>query len=689
MTIAWLLASIFTSALIGAAAFFTERVLMLRRGLPLRSVWMTAIALSLAWSTRGLLPAPAPLMTPSPLATELVVADPVVAPDVTRPALVLPERTVPSPTVTTWSLPDRTRAPWPVVSAQTEQVVHVLWGGAAAALLVAMAWSAVRLRRERRQWRPLSLAGTDVLVSNGFGPAIVGLWRPVIVVPSWVLEVDVHTQRTILLHEDEHRRAGDQWLLLCSFMAVVLAPWNVVLWVMGRRLARTIELDCDERVLAHGVADVEYANVLLNAWQRTRHVVPWVPSPALAEHVSRLGRRVEHLMRPSPRRRAMKTIGGVGVSAVLLGIAVLVPRPQQAQERAVVVKAAPAKVPAPTSVAPTGVAPTSSVPSPSMPSRAVPSRTPTGAQPTRPSSSQPVAVTATRPAANNAPPVTVTAQTASQAPLQRARIAVILPFDSVGMSVARMVHEQLVKDAEGSALHVIPPQELESYLQASGFSVTTTMSAADMRTLGRLVRADLVVSAALRCRVRRAASCLGDGGTIVVDASVGSPLDSSLRRLERSEGTATQAGERLVQALRADSAYVRLRRPLSSVPSVAFRPAVFRPGSSGPAYPADLREAGISGDVVARFVVDTTNRVDESTIAILASDRPQFAVAVIESLRAARFLAADRDAVKVRQAMQVAYQFDRTGGMTAVRIVTDDAAIRGIRERFDARTSRD
>ena len=106
------------------------------------------------------------------------------------------------------------------------------------------------------------------------------------------------------------------------------------------------------------------------------------------------------------------------------------------------------------------------------------------------------------------------------------------------------------------------------------------------------------------------------------------------------------------------------------------------------AYPADLREANVSGDVVARFVVDTTNRVDESTIAILASDRPQFAVAVIESLRSTRFLAAERDGVKMRQAMQVAFQFDRTGGMTAVRIVTDDGAIRDIRQRFDARAAR-
>jgi TonB family protein len=673
MTIAWLLASILTSALIGTAALCIERVLMLRRGLPLRWVWITAIALSLAWSARGLLPAPAPLATPSPQVTALVVADPMVAPNVTQRALVLPESTVPSTTATPWSLPDWTRLPWPVVSARTEQVVRVLWGATAAALLLAMAWSALRLRREKRQWRPMSLVGTDVLVSNGFGPAIVGLWRPVIVVPSWVLEVDVRTQRTILLHEDEHRRAGDQWLLLWSFVAVVLAPWNMVLWVMGRRLARTIELDCDERVLAHGVADVEYANVLLNAWQRTRHVVPWVPSPALAEHVSRLGRRVEHLMRPSPRRRAMKTIGGVGVSAVLLGVAVLVPRPHQAQERAVVVTAAPAKVPVPETVARATAAPSQTAPSQTAPLRAT-----AAAAAARPASSPPAAATATRPASDKTPPITVTAQTASQAPLQRARIAVIMPFDSVGMPIAELVHRYLQSDAAQYAVSMISPKEIKSYLSASGFATTASLSPSDVRALGSLLRADLIVSATL------------DGGSeaVTVNASIGSPREASLRSLRKGSGSALYVAELLVEGIRSDSAYIRMRRPLSSLPAVAFRPAVFRPGSSGPAYPTDLREAGVSGDVVARFVVDTTNRVDESTIAILASDRPQFAVAVIESLRSTRFLAADRDGVKVRQTMQVAYQFDRKGGMTAVRIVTDDAAIRDIRQRFDARASR-
>lgn len=665
MSIAWILASIVTSALIGAAALCVERVLMLRRGLPVRWVWIAAMTLSLLWSARGLLPTPAPVLPSRPPTEALNGADLGTMPRAAFPTMPAIEGIASPPTRETWSPPLWMSASWPSVSAQAERVVYLVWGAAAAGLLLALTWSTLRLHREKRQWRPMSLVGTHVLVSDGFGPAIVGLWRPRIVVPSWVLDVDANTQRTILLHEEEHRRVGDQWLLLWSFLAVVLAPWNVVLWAMNRRLARTIELDCDERVLANGVVDVDYANVLLNAWQRARPVVPWVPSPALAEHVSRLGRRVEHLMRPSPRRRAVKTIGGVSTSMMLLAVAMLVPRPQQAQERAVVVKTAAATI----------TAPQTSVQSPASPSpdtsevQAAPSASPQIAD---------VATTASRRGEDSAPAVAVSMQRAVDEQLRPARVAVIMPFDSVGMPIAELVHRYLASDAERYAIQVISPKELKSFLSASGFSTTAALSPRDVRALASLVRADLVVSATLG----------GSGDSITIDASIGSPREPTLRSLRKGTGTSIAVAELIIEGMRTDSAYARFLRPPSSPATSAFRPAVFRPGSMGPAYPAELREASVSGDVVARFVVDTNSRVDESTIAILASDRPQFAMSVIQSLRTTQFLAAERDGMKIRQTMHVAFQFATEGKGMLIRIVTDDAAIRDIRQRFDARAPR-
>jgi hypothetical protein len=170
-----------------------------------------------------------------------------------------------------------------------------------------------------------------VLISDGFGPAIVGVFRPTIVMPPWVLALDETAQRTILAHEEEHRRAGDPRLLLAGLGLLVLMPWNIGMWMMWRRLGRAIELDCDERVLSRGVRDADYANVLLGAWQRAHADAPWVPFPAFAERASGLGRRVEHLMRPVPRRWFMQAVTGSLLTAVLVGAVLLVPAPQLAQ----------------------------------------------------------------------------------------------------------------------------------------------------------------------------------------------------------------------------------------------------------------------------------------------------------------------------------------------------------------------
>jgi hypothetical protein len=148
--------------------------------------------------------------------------------------------------------------------------------------------------------------------------------------PEWVLELGDEEQRVIVAHEIEHRRARDPWLLALSLMVVVLMPWNVGAWVMRRRLSRAIELDCDARVVARGVDPAMYAQVLLSAWHRARPIRAWGLVPALAERASGLGRRVEHLMRPAPRRLVMHmTIGGA-LAAVLVGATQFVPPPPMA-----------------------------------------------------------------------------------------------------------------------------------------------------------------------------------------------------------------------------------------------------------------------------------------------------------------------------------------------------------------------
>ncbi|MEI6740157.1 MAG: TonB family protein [Gemmatimonadaceae bacterium] len=87
------------------------------------------------------------------------------------------------------------------------------------------------------------------------------------------------------------------------------------------------------------------------------------------------------------------------------------------------------------------------------------------------------------------------------------------------------------------------------------------------------------------------------------------------------------------------------------------KPVVMAPGSSGPAYPDMLRSAGIEGQVLAQFVVDTLGKADMSTFKALKSDNDLFTTAVRNALQRARFLPAEVGGRKVKQLVQQPFQF--------------------------------
>ncbi len=87
------------------------------------------------------------------------------------------------------------------------------------------------------------------------------------------------------------------------------------------------------------------------------------------------------------------------------------------------------------------------------------------------------------------------------------------------------------------------------------------------------------------------------------------------------------------------------------------KPVVAAPGSAGPAYPDMLRSAGIEGQVLAQFVVDTTGRADMATFKALRSDNDLFTVAVKNALQRMRFLPAEVGGRKVKQLVQQPFQF--------------------------------
>ena len=117
--------------------------------------------------------------------------------------------------------------------------------------------------RARRRWERRRIGDERVYVSRRFGPALVGIARPVIVIPRWVVRLGDAVGATVVRHEREHARAGDHLALLYAALIVVMFPWSPPVWWMCRRLGAAVEIDCDRRVIASGVSAREYGDLLL------------------------------------------------------------------------------------------------------------------------------------------------------------------------------------------------------------------------------------------------------------------------------------------------------------------------------------------------------------------------------------------------------------------------------------------
>ncbi|MFA6166088.1 MAG: TonB family protein [Gemmatimonadaceae bacterium] len=76
-----------------------------------------------------------------------------------------------------------------------------------------------------------------------------------------------------------------------------------------------------------------------------------------------------------------------------------------------------------------------------------------------------------------------------------------------------------------------------------------------------------------------------------------------------------------------------------------------------PRYPQLLRDAGVEGATLVRFVVDTLGRVEQGTVKVVESTHPAFALAVQAVLPQMRFSPARVGERKVRQLVEFPLQF--------------------------------
>lgn len=203
-----------------------------------------------------------------------------------------------------------------------EPVVLGAWLVASLALAARVVMALVRLRRIRRRADAGVIDDTPVLLSDDIGPAAIGVWRPEVLLPRWVLALDPALQRLIVRHEVAHVRSRDALWLWVAVVLVVALPWQPVLWCLARRLRLAVECDCDARTLARSADPVgdraRYARLLLLIAQRPQHP-SW--GLALAHPTSQLSRRITAMFAMPPRRPRLTVLVASATAVVALAAA--------------------------------------------------------------------------------------------------------------------------------------------------------------------------------------------------------------------------------------------------------------------------------------------------------------------------------------------------------------------------------
>jgi TonB family protein len=157
-----------------------------------------------------------------------------------------------------------------------------------------------------------------------------------------------------------------------------------------------------------------------------------------------------------------------------------------------------------------------------------------------------------------------------------------------------------------------------------------------------------------------------DGPTLITDQAivfVALPPDSSTYLVKGVHGTRRDSIRLSADSARAVFAAMHGAIPTYASPQHAYlrfqvqRHAVIIRGTHVPEYPESLRTNHMGGSAWARFVVDSTGRVDARSITIVSSTHPQISQAVRDGLKGMRFQPAQIDGRNVAEIVDLGFRF--------------------------------
>lgn len=302
--LAWMIYAFLVAIALSGAALIAEKAARYR-GLPTRWPWMLGMAASLLLP---ILISTISIPRPEGFSTAARTPAASAAPLNLRDATSIPLAS----TVIDWSGTTSYTS-----STRINMILTDIWLGSSFTLLLFLCLSTALFHRRKRSWAPETVCGVPALVSESAGPAVVGLIRSRIVVPTWVLKESSEQQRYVMAHEQSHLSARDPLLVAVAMTILVSMPWSPLLWWQFHRLRCAIEVDCDARVLGSGGDVRDYCETLIQVGQSQSEFIGAVT--AMSESKSFLERRIK-IMLSKPKKWAGAS--AFALISVALGMAV-------------------------------------------------------------------------------------------------------------------------------------------------------------------------------------------------------------------------------------------------------------------------------------------------------------------------------------------------------------------------------
>ena len=219
--------------------------------------------------------------------------------------------------------PSSWTGPWP-------SLIALLWIAGVAFAVIAWIRGWLRVQHAAAGatpsgwFRDVPIFFSTTMRENRIEPGLVGLWRPVILLPTGIDESMSDAQlRAVLLHEWHHARRHDNLAAAVQMTVETLFWFYPLVWWVGRQLLEERERACDQHVLEHaGAAD--YAEGILNV---CKWYSGWPVAYVAGITGADLRARVESVLRserPAPltatkRGLLCATLLGVLVIPVLIG----------------------------------------------------------------------------------------------------------------------------------------------------------------------------------------------------------------------------------------------------------------------------------------------------------------------------------------------------------------------------------